>query len=200
MKVRNVLLVAVSAMLLVIWALACVAEESESEEIKPVLLVIDVQNIWMPMMAEEDVASAPQKINESIALFRELGYPIIAVYHTDPERGPEPGTEPFEFDDSIAITDVDQKVIKNYPSSFVKTDLEEMLRENDRNVVFLCGLSATGCVLATYFGAMEREFTTLMVADALISPDAEHTKTVADICYSMTLEKVRETLEEPLQE
>lgn len=197
MTTNIVILVLVCALLLTTWAHPRAEEERERMEIKPALLVIDIQNEWMPMMAEEDRASAPEKINEVIALFREYGHPVIRVYHTDPERGPEPGTEPFEFPDSFAVTDDDRKVVKNHPSSFTKTDLEEILRDGDRNVVFLCGLSATGCVLATYFGALDREFIPMMVDGALLSHNAEYTKMIMDICYSVTLEEVREALEDP---
>ena len=93
------------------WALPGEGEERKKLELKPVLVVMDLQNIWFPLMAEEDRNSAPQKINESIALFREFGHPIIRVYHSDPKHGPEPNTEPFEFPDSIATTDDDYKIL-----------------------------------------------------------------------------------------
>jgi len=124
---------------------------------------------------------------------------VIRVYHSDVERGPEPGTEPFEFPASIAVTENDPKVVKHYPSSFTKTDLEQILREQERNTVVLCGLSATGCVLATYFGAMEREFTVLMVEGALLSHDASYTGVIEKICYMVTLDELKDILEDPLQ-
>jgi nicotinamidase-related amidase len=172
-------------------------QEQEKKEIKPVLLVMDVQNRWMPLMAEADRESAPGKINESIALFRKYGYPVIAVYHTDPNYGPEPGTEPFEFPGSIDIKEGDPKIVKNYGSAFTKTDLEQVCRDSERNTVFLCGLSATGCVLATYFGALDREFRVLMVEDALLSHKAEYTDVIEDICYSVTIEELEDILKEP---
>lgn len=197
MNAKTVLLLTALFGLLTIWTIPCTGEEREGLELKPVLLVMDVQNIWMPRMAEGDKNSAPQKINELIALFREFGHPIIRVYHSDPKRGPEPDTGPFEFPDSIAVTDDDPEVVKNYGSAFTKTDLENILRESGRNIVFLCGLSATGCVLATYFGAKDREFMAVMVEGALLSHDTSYTKMIEDICTSMTIGKVRETLEEP---
>ena len=108
----------------------------------------------MPYMADEDRESAPERINETIAMFRERGYPIILVYHSDVKRGLEPGTTDYEFLESIAIKEDDAAIVKAHPSAFTKTDFEQMLRDGDRNTVFLCGLGATGCVLATYFGAI----------------------------------------------
>jgi len=172
------------------------AEEAGLPDLRPVLLVVDVQNEWLPRMSEGDMATAPKKINEVIALFRELEYPVIRVYHSDPERGPAVGTDAFEFPVSIAVTDDDPMVVKADPSSFTRTELEDMLREADRNIVFLCGLSATGCVLATYYGAMDRDFMVLMVKDALMSGNAEYTDVIEDISYTMSVEEIRELLTE----
>jgi len=185
------------AVIAVTWIPGAAGQILERKQIKPVLVVMDVQNKWMPFMSEGDRNTAPGKINELIALFREFGHPVIKVYHSDPERGPEPGTEQFEFPSSIDVTDDDMGLVKEHASAFTKTDLERILKEDGKNTVFLCGLSATGCVLATYFGALEREFMVLMVEGTLLSHDASHTKVIEDICSSMTLEEVRETLEDP---
>jgi nicotinamidase-related amidase len=178
--------------LLTVLAPLCAAQEEGAPEINPVLVVMDVQNEWMPRMAEEDKASAPAKINEAIELFRELELPVIRVYHSSPENGPDVGTEAFEFIDSIAVTEDDPKIVKQHPSAFTKTGLEDMLREEGHDTVILCGLSATGCVLATYYGAMDREFMVLMVEDALLSGNAEHTNFIEEICYSVSVDKMRE--------
>jgi nicotinamidase-related amidase len=197
MRAKRALVAIIWVVLLAALAAPRAEEEQEKKEIKPVLLVMDVQNKWMPMMAEEDRTSAPAKINEAIALFREYGHPVIRVYHSEPEHGPEPDTEEFEFPDSIAVTDGDLKLVKAHPSAFAKTEMEEVLLDGGHNTVFLCGLSAAGCVLATYFGAMEREFTVLMVQEALLSHNATYTDMVEDICYSLSLKELREVLEDP---
>ena len=196
-RARTLIFVLVSVVSLIVWTFAGAEQERDKKEIKPVLVVMDVQNIWMPRMAEEDRNAAPDKINELISLFREFDQPVIRVYHSDPKHGPAPDTEPFEFPASINITDDDQKVVKSYASAFTKTDLDRILRESGRNTVFLCGLSATGCVLATYFGALDREFLVIMVEGTLLSHDAGYTKVIEDICASMTMEEVKETLENP---
>lgn len=188
-------LTALILLALLLSPLSSAGEEQQELDLRPALLVIDVQNIWLPRMAEEDRAAAPDRINETIALFRAHGYPVIRVYHSDPEQGPEPGTEPFEFPGWVAVTDDDPTIIKAHPSAFAKTDLEQVLKDRDRNIVFLCGLSATGCVLATYFGALERDFMVIMVKDALLSGDASQTDVIEDICYSMTIDEVKDTLE-----
>jgi len=52
--------------------------------------------------------------------------------------------------------------------------------------VFLVGLSAVGCVLATYHGADDLDYKVFMVKHALISHDAALTKSVYDICANIS--------------
>jgi nicotinamidase-related amidase len=159
------------------------AEEPEdvSPRGKPALVVMDIQNAYLPMMDDEGKEAALYFVNYSISLFRERGLPIIVVYHTDPDRGPEPGTEGFAFPEDIRITDDDVRVVKNHPSAFVETDLEEILRREGCDTVFLVGLSAVGCVLRTYFDAERLGFRVFMVEGALLSHDADLTRSVEEI-------------------
>ena len=170
------------------------AEEQERPKLKPALLVIDVQNIWLPMMAQADRDVAPANINKAIALFRKLEYPVIAVYHSDPKHGPPPGTEPFKFPEWVAVRADDPVIVKAHSSSFPETGLDSLLKKSGRDAVFLCGLSATGCVLATYFGATERGYLACMVKDALLSDDSTHTAAVEDICASASIDEMESLL------
>jgi len=51
------------------------AQDSGDEGFKPALLVIDVQNKYIPMMSEEDQNIAPEYINGFIWLFRQHDLP-----------------------------------------------------------------------------------------------------------------------------
>jgi nicotinamidase-related amidase len=171
--------------LLIISQLSAQAEKMSSEQMKPALLVIDIQNEYLQYMSEDDKKMAMEMINGAIWLFRQHNLPVIRVYHTDPQWGPKPDTEPFEYPASVIVNKDDPKVIKNYPSAFKKTDLEKIIREKGCNTVFLCGLSAVGCVLATYFGAEDLDFNTFMVKDALLSQSSAYTNLVEEICNSV---------------
>lgn len=191
------------AMTLAVGVLTAVAGSSVAAEtptapapkMRPALLVIDVQNAFLSYMSDQDKKLAPEMINYAIAQFRQNGHPVIRIYHTDPNWGPKPDTEPFEFPSSIAIKPDDPKVVKNHPSAFKKTELETLLREKGVNALFLVGLSATGCVLATYQGAAERDFDVFMVRDALISPDTELTRAVERISETVSYGALRVMLQ-----
>ncbi|UCF70847.1 MAG: isochorismatase family protein [candidate division WOR-3 bacterium] len=179
---------------------ACLAQtgaqgKAERKELKPALIVIDIQERYLPMMAEEEKDLALRMINGAIWLFRQHDLPVIRVYHSDRQFGPKPGEEGFDFPSSIIIKDDDPKVIKNYPSAFTKTDLEKILRDKDVNTIFLCGLSAVGCVLATYHGGVDRGFETFMVKNAIMSHKSEYTKVVEDITENVSFKLLQFMLE-----
>ncbi len=142
---------------------------------KPALLVIDIQNAFLPLMDEKNVKESVPTINYVIRLFRDNGFPVIRVQHTTPGYGPEIGTEAFEMSKDINVRPDDPQVIKNFPNSFKKTGLNALLKEKGVNTVFLCGLSSTGCVLATFLGAEDLDYGAFMVRGALIGPAAEAT-------------------------
>lgn len=149
---------------------------------KPALLVIDIQKAYLDDMSEVDKKKAFQHINWAISLFRHYKFPVIRVYHHEERQGPHPGDPKFEFPESVGTKDDDPKIVKHYPSSFKKTDLEKFLRDQGIDTVYLCGLSAVYCVLATYFGAEEREFNVFFVKHALLSHKEWYTGMVED-CY-----------------
>ena len=157
---------------------------------KPALLVMDVQNAYLPMMPEEHRTIGMMMVNYAIDVFRAHGCPVIRVYHTSLKGDPAPGTEPFEFPATVKILPDDPKIVKNYPSAFKKTELERMLRERGCDTVFLCGLSAVGCVLYTWFDAQALDFRAFMIKDALISHRPDLTRSVQEITEAVGLDAV----------
>jgi nicotinamidase-related amidase len=154
---------------------------------RPALLVVDIQNEYLPVMDQKDVKPGMEAINTVIGIFRKYQYPVIRVHHTQIGQGPAPGTEAFEFPKTVPVTVDDPLIIKNYPSAFTKTSLDSLLKAHGCNTVYLCGLSAVGCVLATYFGAMDRGYDTYMVRDAIISHKADYTNVIRDITGALPL-------------
>lgn len=177
MKMKKIAsMVVVVCMFSVLWAGSEAPKKQESKLMKPVLVVMDIQNQFLPMMSEKD--QPLRMINYAITLFRQQGYPVIRVYHTDPTYGPKPDTEAFQFPSSVMIKDDDPKIVKNHPSAFNKTELDKVLRDQGCNTVFLCGLSAVGCVLATYFGALALDYDVFLIKGTLMSHNSVYTQSV----------------------
>jgi nicotinamidase-related amidase len=169
--------------------------EKELKQMKPALIVIDIQNRYLPLMAQGEKDLVLKVINGAIWLFREHDLPVIRVYHSDPQFGPKPDDEDFEFPASVITRDDDVKIIKNHPGAFQKTELDNILRKKDINTVFLCGLSAVGCVLATYYGAMERDYDVFMVKNGIMSHNSEYTGFVREITDAVTFKTLQFMLE-----
>jgi nicotinamidase-related amidase len=154
-------------------------KKSDSKKgIVPALLVIDVQNRYMPIIPERDKEIAIFFINLLINLFRKHDFPVIRIYHHNNETGPRPGTEEFEYPESVKIKPEDTQLIKTYSDSFNKTDLDRILRDLGCNTVFLCGLSAVGCVLSTKTGAQNHDYKAFIVKDSIMSHNSDYTKNV----------------------
>jgi nicotinamidase-related amidase len=151
------------------------------------LLVIDIQNEYLPTMDQKDVKPGMETINTAIDMFRKYGCPVIRVYHSEIGQGPMPGSEAFEFPKTVPVGTGDPQIIKNYPSAFTKTSLDSLLKAEGCNSVYLCGLSAVGCALATYFGAMDRGYETYMIREALISHNADYTNVIRNITGALPI-------------
>ncbi|MEI6124674.1 MAG: isochorismatase family protein [Bacteroidota bacterium] len=170
-------------------------KEQTKAQIKPALLIIDIQNVYLSMVPEREKEVAMYYINGLIELFRSKGYPIIRIYHLDKESGPKPDSEQFEYPTSVLIKDEDAKVIKTYGNGFNKTDLDKIIKEQGSNTLFLCGLSAVGCVLATWIGAQDHDYKAFMVKNAIMSHNSDYTKNVEDMFDAVSYDIVQLILE-----
>lgn len=157
---------------------------------RPALVVMDVQNAFMPMMDAADTGMGVVMINATIEVFRSHDLPVIRVYHTDPTRGPQQGTEAFDFPDAVGVRDSDPMVVKHQASAFNGTELDRVLREQGVDTVFLSGLSAVGCVLATYFDADRLGYRVFMVRNGLMSHKAALTESVEEMTSAVGYEAI----------
>jgi nicotinamidase-related amidase len=166
-------------------------QKEKNTPVKPALLVIDIQNAYLNHIPEKEKEMAMANINSYIELFRSHGYPIIRVYHFSKEYGPKQGTDEFEFPTSVLIKPDDPKVIKTYPDGFNKTDLDKVIIENGSNTLFLCGLSAVGCVLATWIGAFNNDYEAFLIKDAIMSHNSDYTNNVEEMFNAVSYDVVK---------
>lgn len=176
---NRIYLIGLTFLLLVISVKSFPQDQKEQKTpIKPALLVIDIQNAYLKMIPEREKEMAMANINSYIELFRSHGYPIIRIYHLSKEYSVQPGSDQFEFPASVLIKPDDPKVIKTYPDGFNKTDLDKVIKEKGCNTLFLCGLSAVGCVLATWIGSFNHDYNAFLVKDAIMSHNEEYTNNI----------------------
>ena len=139
-----------------------------------------MQNAYLQMMDTRHQDRTIAMINGTIAAFRHQNFPVLRICHEDLKYGfgPRKGTEGFDISSRIAVSPDDPLIIKHYGDAFNQTPLSETLKSLGVNTVFLCGLSATGCVLHTHVGAQNHDFHSFLLKGALLSPVEEETRDV----------------------
>jgi nicotinamidase-related amidase len=165
------------------------------KKINPALLIIDVQNTYLRIIPQRDKELAIYFINLLIDLFRKNDFPIIRIYHHNEENGPRPHTDEFEFPPQILIKPEDTQIIKTYSDSFNKTRLDLVLKEKGINTLFLCGLSAVGCVLASRIGAQNNDYKAFIIRDAIMSHNTEYTKNIETMFDAISYDAIKLILE-----
>jgi nicotinamidase-related amidase len=167
----------------------------QKRTLKPALLIIDVQNRFLPMIPQSEKELAFFFINLLIEFFRKHNRPIYRIYHQNKDSGPQPNTEEFEYPKTIKIKSKDIQIIKTYSDSFNKTNLDKVLKTEGINTLFLCGLSAVGCVLATKNGAQNHDYKAFIVKDAIMSHKSDYTKNVETMFDAISIDAIKLILE-----
>jgi nicotinamidase-related amidase len=165
---------------------------------KPVLLVIDAQNGWLKLSKglKKSVDEHLGNMNRAVSIFRRAGAPIIFTYHSCDAKGIVPKSREFELFPSIDVQATDKKVVKCHQNAFNKTELEQVVRDSGCDAVIIVGLSALHCVLATYFGAYDRDIAPYLVRGAVAGKDEESVQIVEKICDTLSLRAVSQILEQ----
>ena len=156
---------------------------------KPALLVIDVQNEFFNLnqACSDSLKAAIEYINAAIVLFRKKNLPIVVIQHKSEEEGLIPGKSGFDVPQSVKLEPQDMRIIKTYSNSFTKTGLAEKLRELGVDTVIVTGFCAEYCVLSTYRGAQDCDFTPIILRGSLASDNAEHIRFVEEITETISL-------------
>jgi len=193
---KRILLIGLAVLSVIIPGKSSSQDQKEQKtQVKPALLVIDIQNAFLNMIPEREKETAMLNINSYIELFRSNGYPVIRIYHLSKEYGVVPGTDQFEFPASVLIKPDDPKVVKTYPDGFNKTDLNKVITEKGSNTLFLCGLSAVGCVLATWLGSFNYDYKAFLIKDAIMSHNSEYTDNIEVMFDAVNYDVVKLILE-----
>ncbi|HIH01337.1 TPA: cysteine hydrolase [Thermoplasmata archaeon] len=135
-------------------------------------------------------------INEAIDWFRQKGLPIIVGYTEGGEEAIQPDTWRFQVPESIHVQDVDHRVTKRHANAFANPELGAALRRLGCDTFLILGLSASGCVLATYFSAYDFDVRPFLVKGCVASANEEHVRFAEDICDTLTLEELDKLMQQ----
>lgn len=155
---------------------------------KPALLIIDLQNKFFNLNSacSDSLKSAIEYVNAAIELFRKKSLPIIVIQHKSDEQGLVPGNSSFDVPKSVKVKPQDIRIVKTYGNSFTKTGLAEKLRELGVDTVIVTGFCAEFCVLSTYRGAQDLDFTPIILKGSLASDNTEHIRFVEEITETIS--------------
>jgi nicotinamidase-related amidase len=158
-------------------------------EMKPALMIIDLQKAYYNGEGQKSMDDACEYINAVIPLFREKGLPVIWVQDIDEESGVVPGSDCLEPENR------EYRIHKKYGNSFNKTKCKEILTENDVDTVIITGYCAEHCVLSTYRGALDQDLLPVILRNAIASGNKNNMKFVEEISNTISYEVLKRVLE-----
>jgi len=132
------------------------------------LVMIDLQNTYTQgVMALENVEPAIAEAARLLDRARSVGATIVHVQHEGGAGTPyDTNAEIGAIVDAVAPRPGEHRVVKNLPSSFVGTDLEEHLRGAGVTNLVLAGFMTHMCVNSTARSAFNLGFAPTVVAGA----------------------------------
>ena len=135
------------------------------------LILIDVQNDYFSRgaMELEGADTAAKNARKILDDFRSKGLPIVHIEHeaADASLGfMIKGTKGQEIHPEVAPLDDEVVIVKHFPNSFWKTNLEQHLRELNVENLMIVGMMTHMCVSTTTRAAMERGFNVNVIANA----------------------------------
>ncbi|GMX65023.1 isochorismatase family protein [Paenibacillus elgii] len=133
---------------------------------KIALLIVDMQTVFLKDKEQSIIGRACEYINYTADLLRSKGHLIVHIQDIEGRQESNKGL--FEIIPEIKAEEQEKRVTKVFSNAFWKTDLEQLLLENEVGLVIVSGFAAEHCVLFTYNGARERGFKTVILQNGII--------------------------------
>lgn len=138
---------------------------------KRAIVVVDVQKDYFPggLYALDGMQEAAGNVAKVIAAARKRGDRVIHIQHIFPDAGApffRPDSEGNEIHPTVAPKDGETVIVKNYPNSFQKTNLKDLLEEDGIKDVVVVGAMSHMCIDATVRASSDFGFNTTVVQDA----------------------------------
>lgn len=131
------------------------------------VLVIDVQQgLCEGPEKAYDCEGLIETINLVTGKARAAKALVIFIQHESASGYLEHGTPAWQLANGLQIQATDIKIRKSTPDSFLRTELESVLKEKHIQRLVVCGMHTEFCVDTTTRQALARGFPVTLVADA----------------------------------
>ena len=141
---------------------------------KEALILIDIQNIYFtpgPLLLHKP-KDAAKKAAKVLKKFREEKKPVIHVQHN---------FEVFSGINNLVKPTESEKIIhKDYPSSFLRTDLREYLQELGITKLVVAGMMSHMCVDTTVRACQDYGYEVTVIEDACTTMPLKYDKRKID--------------------
>lgn len=144
------------------------------------LIVVDIQEVItgdysiFPNL-KENSEKLISEINQVVDSFKVHNYPVIYVRSeiANPfinlvNNTYAKGSNKVKYDNRLKVIS-NLEVVKTGEDSFRKTNLDDLLKRNRVNELYIVGLDAAGCVNTTVQAAQNRQYKVNIIKDAVIS-------------------------------
>lgn len=159
-------------------------------------MIIDMQKEFYQGETLSQMDAAAEYINYVLPKFEAKGLPIIWVQDVDEDDGVVPGTDGFEFIDSLAPKDGSIRIHKRYGNSFNKTEVDSILKDAGVDTVIMTGFCAEFCVLSTYRGAKDLDYFPVILKNGIASTKEANKEFVENISETVTAGMLAKLLDE----
>ena len=139
---------------------------------KSAILIIDVQSILFdPAPCPFEANLVIERINRVAAWARANG---LMVVHEKIGSDIEFGSAGWQLQAGLKVAEGDQFIRKTTPDSFLRTDLDVILKQHDIGHLIVCGYASEFCVDTTIRRAAGLGYSVDLVADAHTTHDKPH--------------------------
>ncbi len=160
------------------------------------LVLVDIQRKFSCVTEglRESTGIHLETVNEALRLFRDTGNPIVYVLFDGNGHGDEVEDGDSLTEGLLPPSEGDRSVHKTGMNSFRDSDLADVLRDLGCDHILIAGMVAQYCVLATYFGAFDRDITPYMLEGGIMATDERNVELVEELCKTLSVAEMRENI------
>jgi nicotinamidase-related amidase len=134
---------------------------------KTAVLVIDVQQgLCEGEGKAHDCDGLISKINCVTQQARAASAPVIFIQHESTSGYLEHGTPAWQLAHGLQVVASDLKIRKTTPDTFLRTPLDDVLKELHIDHLIICGMHSEFCIDTTTRQALARGYPVTLVSDA----------------------------------